>query len=306
MTVRPRIGFIGVGRMGSNMARRLKDCEFPIAGIYDLNFTLAETLAEELQALACKTLQEVTHSSDVIITVVNDDASMRDIYGRSDDHLLINARGKLFINCATVSPEVHVELTAQAEAVGAKMLETPMASSITQAREGSLYLMCAGDPAVFESAKPVLESMATSIMYTGKTGTAAQLKALVNMVMNINTAGLAEGLALADALRLDLNQVRTVFSQTGANSRVLETDGPDMQHREHEPYFSAAHAAKDSQIALTLGQRQGLLLPLAEATQHQYARMVQLGLGEIDKSGISELTFQDRRPESIKIATGAN
>jgi 3-hydroxyisobutyrate dehydrogenase len=88
--------------------------------------------------------------------------------------------------------------------------------------------------------------------------------------------------------------LREVFSQTGANSRVLETDGADMQHREHDVYFSAAHAAKDSGIALALAKEADLNLPLAQATFEQYEKMKELGLGELDKSGISELTFKSR------------
>jgi len=114
------------------------------------------------------------------------------------------------------------------------------------------------------------------------------------MVMNINTAGLAEGLALGEALGIDLTTLREVFSQTGANSQVLKTDGEDMQKRDHSCFFSAAHAAKDSGIALKLGKAQGLNLPLAAATKKQYDRMVTEGLGELDKSGIAELTFKGR------------
>jgi 3-hydroxyisobutyrate dehydrogenase len=122
------------------------------------------------------------------------------------------------------------------------------------------------------------------------------------MVMNINTAGLAEGLAIGDALGLDLNTLREIFSQTGANSRVLETDGADMQNREHDCYFSAAHAAKDSGIAFDLGHEAGVILPLAAATLSQYDLMVEVGLGDLDKSGIAELTFNDRR--SVNRADG--
>jgi 3-hydroxyisobutyrate dehydrogenase len=86
-----------------------------------------------------------------------------------------------------------------------------------------------------------------------------------------------------------------VFSQTGAGSRVLQTDGEDMQNREHSCFFSAAHAAKDSGIALDLAREVGLDLPLARATKEQYDRMIAEGLGELDKSGIAELTFKDRR-----------
>ncbi len=120
------------------------------------------------------------------------------------------------------------------------------------------------------------------------------MKALVNMVMNCNTAALAEGLGLGDALGLDLTVLREVFSQTGAASRVLETDGEDMQSRAHECYFSAAHAAKDSGIALALGEGAGLNLPLARAAFDQFRRLVSIGKGELDKSGVAELTFKDR------------
>ena len=112
------------------------------------------------------------------------------------------------------------------------------------------------------------------------------------MVMNINTAALAEGLGLADALGLDLTMVQEVFAQTGANSRVLETDGEDMQVRDHECYFSSAHAAKDSGIALSLAEQERLDLPLSNATYQQYCRMIEVGKGDLDKSGVAELTFR--------------
>lgn len=287
-----RIGFVGVGRMGSNMARRLKEQGFTVSAVYDVNAPAAQELAQELGCQACTELKEVTKASDIIITVVTDDAAMKKIFSGG---LLSRSKGKLFINCATVTPDVHVLIEQKAEKAGAQSLEACMASSITQARQGTLYLMCGGKPEAFERAKPLLEKLSASLSYIGGAGKAAQVKALVNMVMNINTAGLAEGLGLGAALGLDLTMLREVFSQTGANSRVLATDGEDMQNRDHSCFFSAAHAAKDSGIALKLGKAQALNLPLATATKKQYDRMVAEGLGELDKSGIAELTFKDRR-----------
>ena len=219
---------------------------------------------------------------------------MRQIYF-GDDNLFVHAAGRLFINCATISPAVHVEIAKKGAELGASVIEAPMASSVTHAREGKLFLMLAGDRSVIDKAEPLLKDLAVKMQYIGGPGKAAQLKALVNMVMNINTAGLAEGLGLADALGLDLKIVTEVFSQTGANSRVLETDGPDMLDREHSTFFSAAHAAKDSGIAFSLAKEQRLNLPLLAASKQQYDRMIELGLGEIDKSGISELTFRSRK-----------
>src|SRR3954471_6402991 len=287
------IGFVGVGRMGANMARRLKDRGYHVTTVYDVNRAGATSLATELGCAACQTLGDVTAGAEVIFTIVTDDAAMREIYTGADN-LLVNARGKLFINCATVSPNIHVEVAQLAEAAGAASLEACMASSITQAREGSLYLMCGGREENFRRAEPILKELSASLRYIGKSGEAAKVKALVNMVMNINTAGLAEGLGLGDALGLDLTMLREVFSQTGAASRVLQTDGEDMQNRDHATFFSAAHAAKDSGIALDLAEEVGLDLPLARATKAQYGEMIAEGLGDLHKSGVAELTFKGR------------
>ena len=289
-----RIGFVGVGRMGANMARHLNDEGFTVSAVYDVQRDIAEALAGELDCQAPDSLAAVTAASDVVITVVTDDSSMRDVFSESGDSLLNDAAGTTFINCATITPQVHVDVEALAEAVGASSLEGCMASSITQARDGTLYLMCGGREDVYQAVEPILESLSISRMYIGPAGTAAQVKALVNMVMNINTAGLAEGLGLGAALGLDLEMLQTVFSQTGANSRVLETDGEDMVIRDHECYFSSAHASKDSGIALSLADDAGLNLPLARATKAQYDRMIEAGKGELDKSGIAELTFPGR------------
>jgi 3-hydroxyisobutyrate dehydrogenase len=291
-----KVGFVGLGRMGANMARRLKDVGYTVGAVYDINTSVARELAAEIGAIAPEKLAAVTAASDIVITVVTDDAA---IYATSGDSLLAGATGKTFINAATITPGVHVEIDKLISAAGGVAIEACMASSIPQARNGELYLMCAGDPGAYARVTPMLEKMSSSMRWIGGAGSAAQVKALVNMLMNINTAGLAEALALGDALGLDLTMLRDVFSQTGANSRVLATDGEDMQNREHDTYFSAAHAAKDSGIALELGHGAGVIMPLAEATKKQYDLMVESGLGDLDKSGIAELTFNDRRPSNL-------
>lgn len=288
------VAFVGVGRMGANMARRLKDCGFTIAAVYDVNREAATALAGELGCRAADRLADVAASADVIFTVVTNDTAMRSIFFDPGDNLLANAKGKIFINCATLSPGIHREVYAAAKKAGSDSLEACMASSISHAREGKLYLMLGGDEAVYAQVKGMIEQMSVNRRFVGGPGKAAEVKALVNMVMNINTAGLAEGLGLAAALGHDLGMIREVFSQTGANSRVLETDGADMADRSHECWFSAEHAAKDSGIAAGLAKEVGLNLPLNAATEAQYKKMVELGLGGLDKSGIAELTFKGR------------
>ncbi len=295
-TKEKRIGFVGLGRMGANMARNLKDKGYQVTSVYDLNQEISSSLASEIGAQSAQTLAEVTANSDIVLTVVTNDAAMEAIFFNEGDNLFIESAGTLFINCATLSPEVHVKLEDAAAKVGAQTLEGCMASSITQAREGTLYLMIGGNENVFNSVKDLLDDLSINLRFVGAAGKAAQVKALVNMVMNINTAGLAEGLGIADALGLDLNMICEIFSQTGANSRVLETDSEDMLGRDHECYFSAEHAAKDSGIAISVAEGAGIDVPLARATLSQYQKMVDAGLGELDKSGVAELTFKGRGP----------
>ena len=283
--------------MGANMARRLKEVGYPVVAVYDVRAAAAQSLAQEIGCEACVSLARVTAVADVIITVVTDDAAMLNIFTNKKDNLLQGAAGKVFINCATISPKTHVQVAKLAKKAKAATLEACMASSINQARAGTLYLMCAGEEATYNQVKDLLVKLSDEgklLRYIGTAGKAAQVKALVNMVMNINTAGLAEGLGLASSLGLDLKTVMEVFSQTGANSRVLATDGEDMMNRDHSCFFSAAHAAKDSGIALGIAKDQKLNLPLATATYGQYSKLVKAGLGELDKSGIAELTFKGR------------
>jgi len=225
--------------------------------------------------------------------VVTNDAVMEQIF-YGENNLFEGAQGKLFINCATLTPSLHTKLEKDAQSHGAECLEACMASSIPQARNGELFLMIGGQEAEFEKVKPLLEDLSVALHYVGPSSKASQVKALVNMVMNINTAALAEALGIGDALGLDLNMLCKVFSQTGANSRVLETDAEDMIARDHDCFFSVEHAAKDSGIALKLAQDAEVETPLARTTFEQYTKLTEMGKGHLDKSGIAELTFKNR------------
>ncbi len=288
-----KIGFVGLGRMGGNMARCLNDKGYNVAAVFDINSEVTSAVATEVSATACANLAEVTAASDIILTIVTNDAAMEAIYF-GGDNLLTGAEDRVFINCATLTPSIHARVDSATTAAGASSLEACMASSIPQARNGELFLMIGGDEAVFDRVKSLLDDLSEALHFVGPAGKASEVKALVNMIMNINTAALAEGLGIGQALDLDLEMLLKILGQTGARSRVLETDGEDMVARDHECYFSAEHAAKDSGIALKLAEANGIPVPLAQATFDQYSKMTKLGLGELDKSGVAELTFKGR------------
>ena len=160
------IGFVGVGRMGANMARRLKDRGFQVTAVCDTNRAAATALASELAPAAAQDLSELTAKSDVIFTVVTDDDAMRQIFVGNGDNLLVNARGKLFVNCATISPQVHVEIERLAGKAGEQSLEACMASSIMQAREARVTV-CGGTESIPKVAYPQRACRAYSVRWQG-------------------------------------------------------------------------------------------------------------------------------------------
>ena len=169
-----------------------------------------------------------------------------------------------------------------------------MASSITQAREGTLYLMIGGKQEVFESVKDLLDDLSISLRFVGEAGRAAQVKALVNMVMNINTAALAEGLGIADALGLDSgNALRNLFPDRGEFTRFGNRCRGHADPGSRMLFFRRT-CGQGFGIAIAVAEEAGISVPLAKATLAQFEKMVEQGLGELDKSGVAELTFKGR------------
>ena len=291
MNSKEKIGFVGVGRMGANMARNLKDKGYSISCVNDGTWTQPTPLPKNWDVHA-STLAEVSQS-DIVLPWSQ---MMRQWSPSFSIQMIICFKIRqihFLLIVQPYPPRCMLNLNRRLP----KIMLPPLKDAwhqVSQAREGTLYLMIGGKKEVFEKVKDLLDDLSINLRFVGEAGRAAQVKALVNMVMNINTAALAEGLGIGDALGLDLKMLCEIFSQTGANSRVLETDAEDMLERDHECYFSAEHAAKDSGIAIDVAENAGIHVPLAKATLSQYQKMVELGLGELDKSGIAELTFRGR------------
>ena len=153
--------------MGANMARNLKDKGYQISCVNDVAKDIAGALAEELGCFHANNLSEVTAMSDIILTVVTNDAAMEAIFSIQMTICSINQKGN-FINCATLSPDMHIKLESKASEVGAQTLEGCMASSITQAREGTLYLMIGGKKEVFHSVEDLLNDLSINLRFVVK------------------------------------------------------------------------------------------------------------------------------------------
>src|SRR5579872_7555843 len=226
-----KVGVVGLGRMGGNIAKRLFHAHVSLGAVYDKNEALAAQTARDLRCYHAKKLAEINANCEIVITIVTDDDAVNEIYAESGDSLLLGAGGTTFIECSTVSPKMHKEVSLRVAARNGRFIEACMSGSAPQAHDGTLYLMLGGNKFVVDQLAGLLRLISRTQVYVGEVPRAAEVKALVNMVMNINTAGLAEGLALGSALGINLEELREIFARTGAASRVLLSDGEDMQKR---------------------------------------------------------------------------
>ncbi len=288
------IGIVGAGRMGGNIARRLREVGQRVASVHDQDHALRDALAEEIGARAATSPKEVADTSDVVLTAVSDEASMEEIY-REGAGLLEGGRATLFINTATIPPQVHIEVARRARLRGRESLEACLLGTVPHARAGTLYVLAAGDEQTFMRAKPLLEGISSFLRYVGAAGEAAKIKAIVNMVMDINVAGAAEGLGLGAALGIPSEVLVDALSHSAAASRALETHAKAMLDGAYGRFLTADYAAKDARIALDLALEAGAFLPLASAARGQFERMGEVGLGKEDLSAVAQLTFPGRQ-----------
>lgn len=285
---------VGVGRMGAGMASRLKDVGYRIAAVYDADERRRDAVAAELQTTPAASLAEVARLAKTVLTAVSDERAMDRIYGNSGDSLLLGGPDMLFVNTATVSPEMHIEIERRTAAQGSLSLEACLLGTVPHARAGSLYVLAAGDEEAFRRAEPLLREISAKIRYAGSAGQAGKVKAVVNMVMNINVAGLAEGLGLGEALGLGADLLLEALQHSAAASRALDTRAQAMLSGDYGQFLTAEHAAKDAGIALDLAKDTGIALPLAQAVKGQLDRMLTQGLGQEDLAGVAALTFPRR------------
>ena len=298
--LRDAVGVVGLGRMGGNIARRLKDRGFRVAAVYDARPEVTQELAAELSTAAADSPAKVAALSQTVLTAVSDERAMEEIYAASETSLLAGGPGRLFVNTATVSPETHVEMERRALAAGSESLEACLLGTVPHARSGGLYVLAAGREGALRRAQPLLSAIGSEVRYVGRAGEAGKVKAIVNLVMNVNVAGLAEGLGLGAALGIDGELLLDALRHSAASSRVLETHAQAMLRGVYGRFLTAEHAAKDARIADDLAQGAGLPLPLAAAVRAQFERMLSQGLGQEDHAGVAQLTFPGRLGEDAR------
>ena len=255
---RPAIGFVGLGHMGGNMAKRLLDAGYTVSGSARTRDNASDLIEAGLQWR--DTPREVAETADVVFTSLPDDDALQEVATGLLDGL---AEGKTWVDVSTVSPDVSRELADRTRERGARLLDAPVSGSVPQVQSGTLTIMVGGDEQAYGQVEPVLRELGTPT-YVGGNGQGLALKLAINISLGVQMLAFAEGLLLAERSGVDRQRALDVMESSPIGSPMLKARASIILDPPEDAWFDLAFMHKDIELALAAAQRLGLPLPTAE------------------------------------------
>jgi len=278
-------GVIGLGAMGAPMARHLADAGL-LGMVWNRTSNKAEALAQEIGTLAADTPEQLASACNVILICVSADKDLLEVVGQ----LLPGVKpGCVVVDTSTVSPATARQVSASLQEAGASLVDAPVSGGVEGANKGTLSVMAGGDSANISRIMPVLEAISASVTHMGPVGFGQATKA-VNQVMIAGIAeAVCEALALSEKLNLPSERLLSVVGAGAAGSWFLGHRGQTMLKNEFNVGFKLSLLLKDLLICQTLAQDLDISIPTVEAAINDYRKLVELGDGDHDISGLIRL-----------------
>jgi 3-hydroxyisobutyrate dehydrogenase-like beta-hydroxyacid dehydrogenase len=275
----PPVGLIGIGLIGTALAERLLKNGYPVVG-WDLDPARGECLrhlggtpvssAADILArcqLVCLSLPDLN-----VVTQVLQPLTLRP--------------GQTLIDTTTGDPDQAVLLGANLAAQGVDYLDATISGNSEQVRQGDVTVMAGGSPTGFQHAEPVLRCFAREVFHVGPCGHGSKLKLVTNLVLGLNRAALAEGLAFAHTLGLNPAAALEILQHSAAYSRIMDAKGPKMVAHDFTPQARLSQHLKDVRLMLDAGAKAGAKLPLSTLHAALLQEAESRGLGPLDNSAI--------------------
>jgi 3-hydroxyisobutyrate dehydrogenase len=294
MMSKPRVALIGLGLMGTGMARRLLGAGFPLT-VYNRNPERAAPLADEGAHVAASP-REAAARADVVLSMVSDDVAARAVWLGEQGALAGAARGTVLVDCSTVSVAWIEELSRAAAAAGCSLLDAPVTGSKPQAAAGELLFLVGGSADALEIARPALAVMSRAIVHVGATGAGALLKLVNNFLCGVQAAALAEAVAFVERGGLDTRTAFDVLANGAPGSPLVKAFLARMMARDYTPHFHLSLMAKDLAYAERLAERSGAPFRTASAARTEFERAAAAGFGDVDASAVIEVLRQEPGP----------
>jgi 3-hydroxyisobutyrate dehydrogenase-like beta-hydroxyacid dehydrogenase len=285
-----RIGFIGLGLMGTPIVLNLLKAGFAVS-VWNRTQPKAAA-ALEAGAGWAETIPALVRQCDIVMMMVTDAAASETVICGPDGVLDHAEPGLTLIDMGSIAPEMSRSIAERAAARGVAMLDAPVTGNPNVARAGKLGIMVGGEAAVLDRVRPVLEALSAVIVHAGPSGAGSTLKLVNNLILGVAIEAVAEALVLARKAGIDPDCVRQITSVGGARTGAMETRGARMIAGDFSPHFSADNMHKDLSTALRLADSLGAAAPVGAAALEMLRAARAQGKGAMDSAVVYQVLAQ--------------
>jgi 3-hydroxyisobutyrate dehydrogenase-like beta-hydroxyacid dehydrogenase len=269
------VGWIGVGKMGASMSKRLLNAGFSVQAFdVDLPRVRAAGLPE------ASSLSELARSAQFVFTMIPDDKALEDLILGALANELRN--GQVLVDMSTVSPAASQRCASRLDQVGVEYVRAPVSGSTVLAAAGKLTIMASGPPNAIAACRPFFDAMGERLFIVGKTEEARYLKLLINLMVGTTATMLAEALVLGEKGGLDWSEMLNVIGQSVVASPLIGYKLEPLKRRDFSPAFSGSQMLKDMDLIVQTAEANGLTLPLAELVRLKFQSMRESGHADLD------------------------
>ncbi len=275
-----KLGWIGLGNMGNPMAKNLLKDGFELM-VY--NRTRSKELElVEAGASSGDSPQQMLQACDVVITMLSNDAAVKEIFDGTNGLLSNSVAGKLLIDMSTVAPDTSRYLSGRCSDHHMNFLEAPVSGSVKPAQDGQLIILAGGTVANYEKAIPIFNALGKLSVHTGGAGVGSSAKLAINYLLGLNLQGLAETILFAEKNGVSKKDMLTIINEGACGNGITKIKSPSILKNDYPAAFALKHLVKDLQLAKDAGLDTPLITPLFES----YQQAQQEGLGEEDVMAI--------------------
>ncbi|TDD96225.1 NAD(P)-dependent oxidoreductase [Flavobacterium cellulosilyticum] len=280
MNTNLKLGWIGLGNMGNPMVRNLLKAGFKVA-VYNRTKD-KETPLIEAGAIPATSPQELMENCDVIVTMLSNDAAVKEVFESKSGLLSKNNSEKIIINMSTVSPETsrYLAMISKKHQIG--FIDAPVSGSVKPAQEGTLVIIVGGNPETFDLVKPIFNVLGKISIYVGVAGVASSAKLAINYLLGLHLQGLAETILFAENNGVSKENMLSIVNEGACANGISKIKSTSILNDSFPAAFALKHLVKD----LKLAKDAGLDAPLANPLLESYSKALNEGLGEDDVMAI--------------------
>ncbi len=271
---KPSIGFIGMGHMGSHMAPRLINAGYQLT-IYDRTREKAQAIAG---ASVAETPKEAAEHSEVIISIVTDDAALDEVMLGPIGALAGTHAGSIIIDMSTVSPRASRHLFQAAKTKGVAMLDAAVSGSVPQVEQGSLVIFVGGEQETYEQCQPLLTILGQSSFYMGSSGMGITMKLVVNTLLGLGMQALAEAIALGEKAGLEKDVLLDVLGQTAVLTAGQKAKLDNVRREQYPTQFALSLQQKDLRLIITEADEVSVPMPATAVALQMYTAALTKGM----------------------------